>query len=262
MRSVFATLVAVLATAYGCATQPLPDSEARPEARTMGDEAVERSRARIHTELAAGYMEIGNLGVALEEIREALRSDPNYGPAHNIGALIYASLNEDRLAEQSFQRALAINPGDSDAHHNYGSFLCDRKRETEAAKHFVAAVRNPLYPNPERSYVNAGLCSRRAGNLADAAAYFESALKLRPAEPQALYQLADLSYVRGDYAAAKGLLGRLAQTGIFTAEVLWLGARVERRLGDRNAEASYARQLKNRFPNSAEARALSAGRYE
>jgi type IV pilus assembly protein PilF len=38
--------------------------------------------------------------------------------------------------------------------------------------------------------------------------------------------------------------------------------RVERRLGDRNSEASYALQLRNKFPNSSEARALIAGQYE
>ena len=47
-----------------------------------------------------------------------------------------------------------------------------------------------------------------------------------------------------------------------TAESLWLGVRVERRLGDRNSEASYAMQLRNKFPNSVEARALGAGKFE
>jgi type IV pilus assembly protein PilF len=54
-------------------------------------------------------------------------------------------------------------------------------------------------------------------------------------------------------------LTRVSQSG---PEVLWLGVRVSRRLSDRNSEASYAMQLRNRFPNSPEARALSAGRYE
>jgi type IV pilus assembly protein PilF len=262
MTRIHAAFAIVLVTAYGCVTQPASDGELRTENPTVGEEGQERSRARIHTQLAAGYMEMGNLGVALEEIKEAQRSDPGYGPAHSIGALIYAALKEDRLAEQGFQRALAINPNDHDANNNYGSFLCDRKREAEAIKHFLAAVRNPLYPNPDRSYVNAGLCSRRAGNDAEAAQYFEAALKVKPTEPQALYQLADMAYARSDTATAKSLLVRLTQAGVATPEVLWLGARVERRLGDRNAEASYARQLRNRYPNSAEARALSAGRFE
>ncbi|HUF82920.1 MAG TPA: type IV pilus biogenesis/stability protein PilW [Burkholderiales bacterium] len=252
----------VLVAGYGCVTQPAQDSALHPEAPTTGDESPERVRARVHAQLAASYLEIGNLGVALEEVKEALTSDPSYGPAYNVAGILYSRLKEDRLAEQNFQRALSLNPNDSDAHNNYGSFLCNRKQEQEAVKHFLAAVRNPLYPSPDRSYVNAGLCSRRAGNLAEAAEYFQAALKIRPGEAQALFQLAEMSYLRGDYAGAKGYLGSLAHTGVSTAEVLWLGARVERRLGNANAEASYARQLKNRFPDSAEARALGAGRYE
>jgi type IV pilus assembly protein PilF len=229
---------------------------------TTGGESPEQLRARIHTELASNYFEVGNMGVALEEVKEALRADANYGPAHNVAGVIYAQLKEDSLAEESFQRALRINPSDSDALHNYGMFLCERKQEKEAIKYFMMAVRNPLYPTPERSYVNAGVCTRRTGDLAGAAQFFLLALKVRPNQPQALYQMADLAYAKGDYGEAKSYLGRLTQAAPATAETLWLGVRVERRLGDRNSEASYALQLRNRFPNSREARALLAGEYE
>lgn len=258
-----ATVAALAAALWGCATQPAGDTGPRStEPSTTGGDSQESVRARIHTQLAAGYYEIGNMGVALEEVKEAIRSDANFGPAYNIAGLIYGQLKEDRLAEQNFQRALSINPTDPDTHNNYGRFLCDRGRGDLGVKHFLAAVSNPLYASPERSYVNAGICSRRSGNAAAAEEYFQTALKVRPNQQQALYQLADMAYAREDLATAKGLLGRLAQAGVTTAEVLWLGTRVERKLGDRNAEASYARQLRNRFPNSAEARALNAGRYE
>ena len=247
----------------GCATQQSGDSGPKSgEASTTVNESPERSRARIHTQLAAGYYEIGNMGIALEEVKEAQKSDPAFGPAYNLAGLVYSRLKEDGLAEQSFQRALAIDPSDSDAQNNYGLFLCERGRLEPAVKYFLSAVRNPLYANPERAYVNAGVCTRRSGNVAVAEEYFQTALKMRPTQPQALYQLADLAYGRGDLATAKGYLGRLAQSGVTTAEVLWLGARVERKLGDRNSEASYASQLRNRYPNSAEARALGAGQYE
>jgi type IV pilus assembly protein PilF len=219
-------------------------------------------RARIHTELAASYFGIGNVAVALEEVQEALKADRNYGPAYNVAGLVYAQLKEDRLAEDSFQRALSINPSDSDARHNYGMFLCQRKQEKEAIRQFMLAVRNPLYPAPERSYVNAGVCARRSGDLAGAEEFFLLALKARPDQAQALFQIADLAYGRGDYGRAKSYLGSLAKVAPANAETLWLGVRVERRLGDRNSEASYALQLRNRFPDSREARALTAGQYE
>lgn len=254
-------VIALCGALSACATVP-DDAALKPASPTVGDEAPERLRARLRTQLAASYFEIGNMSVALEEIKEALRADPNYGPAYNVAGLIYAQLKEDRMAEQSFQRAISINPGDHDALNNYGQYLCQRGQERESIKYFLAAVKNPLYPFPDRSYVNAGVCSRRAGNPAGADEYFRAALKVRPNQPQALYHLADMAYGRGDLNAAKANLSLLAQAGVDTPEVLWLGLRVVRKLGDRTAEASYASQLRNKFPKSAETRMLNAGQYE
>ena len=226
---------------------------------TTGDESQERLRARVHAELAAGYFELGNMSVALEEVKEALRADPNYPPAHTVAGLIYGALKQDALAEESFRRSLQGNPNDSYANHNYGEFLCQRKREDDGIRHFVAAARNPLYPDPDRSYANAGVCARRKGDMASAESYFQLALKTRPSQPQALYNMADISFSRGDFPASKAYLDRLTKVVQPNAEILWLGVRVERRVGDRNSEASYAMQLRNRFPASKEARALAAG---
>jgi len=253
----FAVLASILVA--GCASQPTPDTALQPEVSTSREESTDRLRARIHTELAAGYFDLGNMSVALEEVKEALRSDANYGPAHNVAGLVYGSLKEDRLAEESFRRALQVNPSDPDANHNYGQFLCQRKREQEGIRHFLVAVKNPLYQSPHRSYANAGVCARRLGDSASATSYFQAALKTQPSQPQALYHLADLAFVGGDYAAARSYLTRLTQVSSANAEVLWLGVRVERRLGDRNSEASYALQLKNKFPESKEARSLASG---
>ena len=262
MRRVGVLLLAI-SLVTGCASTGPGDSELKSNTQpTSGDENQQRVRARIHTELAAGYYELGNLAVALQEVQEALGADTSYGPAYNVAGLVYARLKQDRLAEQSFQRALSLDSGDYDSHNNYGLFLCERKREQEAIKHFTAAVRNPLYRTPDRSYVNAGVCARRSGDVAGAAGFFDLALKVNPRQPQALYQLADLAYERGEVADAKAYIARLAQVGADAPEVLWLGLRIARRQGDRNVEASYARQLRNKYPESRETRALNAGQYE
>jgi type IV pilus assembly protein PilF len=44
--------------------------------------------------------------------------------------------------------------------------------------------------------------------------------------------------------------------------VLWLLVRIERRLGNRQAEARYASQLKRRFPLSTETQELLKGNFE
>ncbi|MGZ8269364.1 MAG: type IV pilus biogenesis/stability protein PilW [Burkholderiales bacterium] len=255
-----AATAAILLTLCGCVSTTTGPGLKPVESASQ--EQTTRMRARVHTELAASYYDLGNMAIALQEIKEALAADSDYGPAYNVAGLIYAELKEDKLAHENFQRALRIDALDSDSNNNYGRFLCDRGREAEAIKYFLAALRNPLYQTPDRSYVNAGLCSRRQGHTDAAEKYFLQALKVRPMQPQALYQLADIAYGRNEFARAKEYLVRLEQVAPPTPEVLWLALRVERKLGDRNAEEAYAAQLRRGFPDSKEAGALLAGRYE
>jgi type IV pilus assembly protein PilF len=242
--------------------QPAADRELIPATPTTGEESQVRVRARIHTELAASYYQLGNMGVALEEATKAVRIDPNYGPAHNVAGLVYAVLKRNGQAEASFQRAVSINALDSNANHNYGQFLCERKREEEGIRYFMAAVQNPLYRTPERSYVNAGVCARRRGDAEAAEGYFREALRMRPNQPQALYNLAELQYEGRNYDAAREHIDRLMRVVQPNAEALWLAVRIERRVGDAASAASYAQQLRKNFPESKEARALSAGQFE
>ena len=257
MRSTIAA--GLLLVACGCTTGGSDPANYAPKTSVETDEVT---RARLHTELAAGYLELGNYGVALQEAGEALKADGNYAPAYSVLGLVYMELRDDKAAETNLQRALRISPQDSDINNNYGWFLCQRKREQESIKYFLAALRNPLYATPDKSWVNAGICARQAGDLAAADDYFQKALKLRPSQPQALLQLADMAYKRKSYPEAKAYLMRIQRDTEPTAELLWLSLRVERALGDRNAEGSIGFQLRKNFPESREARALAAGLYE
>lgn len=257
-----AVMLVTVVTIAGCATTGGGDAGIQPVSDTSGNESDARARARIHTELAAGYFELGNLGVALEEVTVAQQADPSYPTVYSIAGLVYAALKDDRRAEENFRRALQLSPADPDANHNYGGFLCQRKREEEGIRHLLTAVQNPLYQAPERSLVNAGVCARLRGDNAAAQDFFQRAVTVRPNQPQALYQLAELSFTGNNFAAAQGYLRRLAQVAPGTADVLWLGLRVERKLGNTLAEASYAQQLRKNFPQSKEAAALQAGRFE
>jgi len=221
-----------------------------------------RSRAAIHTELGASYYGRGQYAVALEELREAIRSDPGYASAYSVLGLVHMELREDDVAVRNFEQALKLSPNDSDTNNNYGWFLCQRNRIDESIKYFMVAVKNPLYPTPDRSYVNAGLCLLKKNDLAGAEDMFNKAFRVQPRNPQALYNLGSLSYGRGQLMEAKSYLAQLAQVSQDTAESLWLGLRVARKLGEKNDETTYALQLKRKFPNSIQAQMLMSGRYE
>lgn len=257
-RTLLFCLLWVLA---GC-VQQIQTTPTSPQDSPPAKPADAQKRAKIHTELGAGYYERGQLGIALQELKEALRADSNYAPAYNVIGLVYMELREDADAERNFQQALKIDPLDSDANNNYGRFLCDRKREEQSIKYFLAALKNPLYATPEKSYANAGVCVRRKGDEKAAEEYFRKALRIRPDQPQALYNMADLSFKRGQYLEARSYLVKYMRVAAQTAESLWLGVRIEHKLGDRDSEASYALQLRRKYPESNETRALNYGRYE
>jgi type IV pilus assembly protein PilF len=127
----------------------------------------------------------------------------------------------------------------------------------------MTALKNPLYAAADKSFVNAGLCSRERGDEKAAAEYFDRALSIQPMQPQALFQLADMAFRRNQPAEARSYLLRLNKAGVpLNAEALWLALRVERRLGDRDAEASYGMQLRRNFPNSRETQALLNRQFE
>ena len=155
--------------------------------------------------------------------------------------------------------ALRLAPTDPDINHNYGWFLCQTGREDESIKYFMQAVRNPLYPTPWRSYSAAGLCSLRKDNLKEAEEFFQRALRLEPDDPTALLQLGQIRYRQGNLEEARKLVLRYNKIVEPTAESLWLALRVERKLGERVAEASYANQLRRRFATRASTSCCSAG---
>ena len=91
---------------------------------------------------------------------------------------------------------------------------------------------------------------------------FVRALKLNPDQPQALFNMAQLEYGRDRVDFAKRYLDRYMKVvPAVGPEALLLGARIERRLGDRSAMLAYGNQLRLRFPSAPETRAFLDGRF-
>jgi type IV pilus assembly protein PilF len=219
-----------------------------------------QSLAKAHTELAASYYERGQYGIALQEVDVALRAKSNYAPAYNVRGLIRMALREDKQASEDFIQSLQLDSTDSGTHNNYGWFLCQRNRETEAIVQFLEAVKNPLYSTPETALVNAGLCSFKIKQLDSAEEYLLRALARQPQLAEALIGLAQVSFAKQDYAGAKSYILRFTKQKVpFSAEQLWLAIRIERKMGDYNAEDSYTLQLRKRFPDARETQLLQRG---
>jgi len=255
----WAGVLVAAALLAGCAAQPVDGGGgvAASEADSQS-----RERARAFTDLAGAYVARTQYKVALDELRKAITADNRYGPAYNVYGMIYMDLAEDKLAEDNFRHAIELDRNDSNAHNNYGWFLCTRGRYDEGLAQFSAAIRNPLYTQPELAMTNAGLCAEKKGDIALAEANLAKALKLQPDSPNTVLKLAGLHFRQGRLTEAQRLLGRHDELAPPTAESLWLGVRLERKLGDRAQEAAYALQLRKRFPDSTETQQLLAGHFE
>jgi type IV pilus assembly protein PilF len=259
MAAMAATLLLVLG---GCATPGSGDSGTTRDVLTESDEPESRKRARIRMELAVGYFEQGQTNVALDELKQVIASDPNFPDAYNLRGLIYMRLNDLRQADESFRRAVALNPRDSDLQHNHAWLLCQQGRYVESQRAFDAAMANPMYTGRAKTLMAQGLCQARAGNTADAERSLARSLELDAANPVTGYNLANLLYRRGDFSRAQFYIRRLNNSEMANAETLWLGIRVERRLNDQVAMNQLADQLRRRFGQSREASAFERRAFD
>ncbi|MFN2308438.1 MAG: type IV pilus biogenesis/stability protein PilW [Gammaproteobacteria bacterium] len=239
-----------------CATLALVGCSQSP---TRSDTSL-RNAAKDNVELATYYMREGQRAVALDLLLKAVEQDPDLPVAHNTLAVLYEGLGETDKANRHFRRALSLDPKDSQAHNNYGSFLCKTQGWAAAEGHFLKAAGNPLYETPELAYTNAGTCANSAGHPDKAEEYWRKALSLNPRYPLPLLQMARLGVAQQNYLSARAYLQRLHEVARPTPESLWLGIQTERVLGDKNAEASYSLFLRNNFPDSPQTKLLQGHR--
>ena len=93
-------------------------------------------------------------------------------------------------------------------------------------------------------------------DLALAENYLRAALNFDGQFPDALLQLADVAFQRGNYLQARAFLQRHSAVARPTPAALWLSFQVETAMGDLNAADEHARSLRDDFPESVETRLL------
>jgi type IV pilus assembly protein PilF len=145
-------------------------------------------------------------------------------------------LGDFKLAEESFRRAMALDPNDAGVVQNYGWLQCQSGRFGEATDTFNQALANPQYRDRAKTYLTMGLCQSKAGHAEEA----ERSL-LRSYELDA---------------------GNPITSELANAESLWLGIKVERRLDSAVAMQQLVEQLKKRFPQARELSLYERGAFD
>lgn len=235
----------------GCTTTTTSPRANKPEVDT---EKVMDNRLQ----LALGYMGQGNHERAREHLNKAMEVNSRSPELHDVWALLYQRENELEAAESHYKKALSYNPKFTRGRNNYGLFLLRLNRAEEAYQQFVIGSEDLGYPKRAELFYKVGITALRLNKNKEAEDAFTKAAILSPSMSVAYLELAELSYGKGDYPRAKALLDKFNSTkSNASAKGLWLGVRLERHLGNRDAEASQGMALKKLFPDSQEKEGIS-----
>ena len=254
--------VAVLSACTGLPPAPTAPAAESRDRITASDESEASKRARVRLELAAAYFGRGQMTTALDQVKLSIQADPNIGEAHNLRGLIYASLGDERLAEESFRRALQINPRDADTMQNFGWYLCQQKRYPEANLQFNQALTISQYRDNARTLLTQGVCHAFAGNLPEAERSLVRSYEVDSSNPATAVNLSEVLYRQGEYERARTLIHKVNnQRDVASAQTLWLEARIERRMGNQAGVDEMGNQLRSRFPQARETGLFERGQF-
>lgn len=214
--------------------------------------------AEANVALAVEYMRQKRYQDALVKLEKAKAAEPRYAATYSMLGLLHQQLGQPESAEANYLKSIQFAEGNPEYLNNYGQFLCHQRRFAEAETTFLEAAGNPLYLTPEVAFANAGACAwAEKRDPVKARRFFGEALERDPSLPAALLAMSEVEYAGGDYAAADHYYRRYHADGDHSARSLWLGIRIKQRMGDADARASYALLLRERFPDSEEARLLN-----
>ena len=226
---------------------------------TTGPQAVEADDVRaadLNYQLGARYFNNGNYELARDRLLYSIELDPKNAVAYSVLALTYEKLENVRLATESYERAVDLAPRDYGVLNTYAVFLCRQQDYDQAIKYFDRSIKITENDDVETTLTNAGVCLMQKPDFARAETYIRRALERRPNYGEALIQLSLLKYSQEDYLGARAFLQRYLGGNLPTPDVLYLGVKIEEKLGDERARMEYANRVLREFPQSPEAKRI------
>jgi protein O-GlcNAc transferase len=136
------------------------------------------------TEKAIALHRSGQLAEAERLYRELLATDPRDFTAQHLLGVIHAQQGRNSEALTEIDAALAIRPGDAEAHLNRANVLKGLGRDAEALDGYARALE--LKPDWPQALNNRGTVQQAQGRHEEALASFDRALALKPGYEEAL----------------------------------------------------------------------------
>jgi len=218
--------------------------------------------ARVRTSLAAQYIRKNELDTAQRQLEKALAADSRYAPAYDMmGVLLQqegSRLNLEK-ADQYFKKAIALDKDFDQVRNNYGVYLSQMKRYTEAAEQFEIAGAALGYEGRIGALENLGRTYLQLNNNPAAAKAFLRALDGNRNSLIAHIELVDLLLEQQRVQQAQRLYDEtllLVQGQGISPRLLLQGIKLAAAQNDRTMRQQLAQQLLSAYPLSDEAKQL------
>lgn len=207
------------------------------------------ARAKAAASLAMGYVELGRLDIAKKEVEKGYRLDPRSSEVNNVLGLIHMEIGQFNVSERYFNQALRNEPDNPAYQNNLALLFCKNGSAMRGMQMLREVLANRLYANPEKSLMNAGICSESMGNLSEAERYYAQATKYDSVNLQAQEKLAAI-YLRTARAdKAWQLINEvIVSASPATANQLRLGILSARANGRMDEAENMTKRLKADYP--------------
>ena len=251
----------------GC--QSTTDPDLTGSTRYQGSAPVSNSKnlnkqeiARVRTSLAAQYIRKNELDAAQRQLEKAFAANSRYAPAYDMmGVLLQqegSRLNLEK-ADAYFKKAIALDGDFEQARNNYGVYLSQMKRYSEAAQQFEIAGSALGYEGRISALENLGRTYLQLNDSAAAAKAFLRALDGNRNSLVAHIELVDLLLAQNRVQQAQRLYDEtliLVQGQGISPRLLLQGIKLAEAQGDSNQRQQLSRQLLSAYPLSDEAKQL------
>lgn len=241
----FALLVVLMSVLSGCVIETND---------TMAKNKDTGKALRAYVQLGMRYVQDRNMTQADRVLRKAAAIDEDDAALNNAYGLFYL-VEEDRdKAEYHFKKAITEDTEFSAAHNNYANLLYSAGRYEEAIEHLLIVSKHYRYERRYQVLESLGKCYDKTNQPDQAEQAYLKALQLYPRLPGTLLALGELYLNKGNLPQSKKYLEQFEAVSKPTPQQLWLGIRLQQKLGDADKLASYELALRKLYPGSPEYR--------
>jgi len=174
--------------------------------------------AKINAQLGISYLERQDVVRAKQKLLLALDQAPTIPETWYAMAYFLEATGDTSMAKSYYLKAVGLAPNRGDVQNNYGTYLCRLGHYQEAVQHFMLAVKDANYLNPDDAYENAGICALKIPNYAQADYFFQRAIQFEPTRPVSLIELAQLNFMKKDYVESEKKLKAFLKNSPPTAQ--------------------------------------------